>query len=703
MHAPKLSLMTAGAVLALSVTLASGAQPAAAQSGAAQGAAAEPSAAVDSSAPDAAEVEARVPLPEFIDLPPLTPADVGDVPKREPAAGSAAAAPPASAAAGAPAAQAAPPKEGAPGAAAASPRGLSDVSSKAPTEPPVQAAMPATAPSAAEIQRAVPAPEPAVVAPPTKDLGAPALHPADLAIAERLKALIAERLDRFVDRKRDRAAVEEFYEARNFAPLWFDHGAPNERMRAAVQRLKAAAADGLDPADYPTPDPMALADDPEARAQAELKLTSSVLTYARHAQSGRVVPSRISTNIDFAPPVPEPADVLKEVAAAQDVAKTLDGFNPTHDGFLALKRKLAELRGAGADHTVQIPAGPILRPGGSDKRVPLLRKRLGVAGGETSLEYDDALAEAVKEFQKRKGLTPDGVIGQRTIEALNGRNHSREIETIISNMERWRWLPRDLGNAYVMVNVPDFTLKVVRDHKTVFHTRIVVGKPSTPTPSFAAAIENILVNPTWHVPQSIIYNEYLPALREDPTVLARMGLVMERNRDGTISIRQPPGERNALGRLKFNFPNRFQVYLHDTPDKNLFNHERRAYSHGCMRVQNPTQFGEVLTSIAMPENKYTAERLRSMFGTGERWLKFSKPIPVYLVYLNAYVDDAGKLVVREDLYGYDQRVQSALRGEYLSVSERSQRVSPTAMRRARQIVQEVPRQPRGFFLFPWFQ
>jgi murein L,D-transpeptidase YcbB/YkuD len=264
-----------------------------------------------------------------------------------------------------------------------------------------------------------------------------------------------------------------------------------------------------------------------------------------------------------------------------------------------------------------------------------------------------------------------------------------------------------------MVNVPDFTLKVVDDHKTLFHTRIVVGKPNTPSPSFSAAIENILVNPTWHVPQSIIYNEYLPALEQDPGVLTRMGLVMDRAADGSISIRQPPSERNALGRIKFNFPNRYQVYLHDTPDKKLFAQERRAYSHGCMRVQNPTQFGEVLLSLAQPpELRYSADRLQRMFGSGEQWLNFKKKIPVHVTYMNAYVDDAGKLVVREDLYGYDARVRSALRGEYMAIAERSQKVTPgvipasasNSARRIqarRQVVQEQPR--RGGFFFPWFQ
>ena len=370
-----------------------------------------------------------------------------------------------------------------------------------------------------------------------------------------------------------------------------------------------------------------------------------------------------------------------------------------------LKAKLAELRGrSGETETVQIPHGKVLRVQKKpmeDPRVPLLRERLHLPTDGTNAQYDAQIADAVKEFQKHKGLAASGVLEKATVDALNGRSRNRDIDAIISNMERWRWLPRDLGKAYVMVNVPDFSLKTVHNGTTVFKTRIVVGKPATPSPSFSAQIENILVNPTWHVPESIIYGEYLPALAQDPGVLARMGLVVERGADGRIAIRQPPGERNALGRIKFNFPNRFHVYLHDTPDKKLFEHEKRAFSHGCMRVQNPAQFGEVLASIAIPQERYTAERLTRMFGGGEQWLKFKAPIPVHLTYMNAYVDEHGKLVVREDLYGYDGRVQAALRGEYIAIAERSQRVTPgatatDARTRGRRIVQD---QQRGFFPF----
>jgi murein L,D-transpeptidase YcbB/YkuD len=173
----------------------------------------------------------------------------------------------------------------------------------------------------------------------------------------------------------------------------------------------------------------------------------------------------------------------------------------------------------------------------------------------------------------------------------------------------------------------------------------------------------ITVNPTWNVPPSIVYNEYLPALQEDPTVLARMGLRVEYNRDGSIHISQPPGDGNALGRIRFNFPNKFLVYQHDTPDKHLFAHDKRAYSHGCMRVQDPFKYAEVLFSISQPKDGYTQDRLKKMIGSAERDITLTTPIPVHITYQTAFVDENGKLQIREDIYGRDGRVLNALKNE----------------------------------------
>jgi murein L,D-transpeptidase YcbB/YkuD len=197
----------------------------------------------------------------------------------------------------------------------------------------------------------------------------------------------------------------------------------------------------------------------------------------------------------------------------------------------------------------------------------------------------------------------------------------------------------------------------------VWTTRVVTGKPGIhATPLLTETMKYITVNPTWNVPPSIVYGEYLPALQQDPTVLQRMGLKLEQNRDGSVHISQPPGEANALGRVRFNFPNKFLVYQHDTPDKYLFEKTERAYSHGCMRVQYPDQYAAVLLNITMTNEHWTPERIRSMYGSSEVDLKFPTPIPVNITYQTAFVDDAGKLQIRKDIYGRDATMISMLKG-----------------------------------------
>jgi murein L,D-transpeptidase YcbB/YkuD len=237
-------------------------------------------------------------------------------------------------------------------------------------------------------------------------------------------------------------------------------------------------------------------------------------------------------------------------------------------------------------------------------------------------------------------------------------------------MERWRWLPHDLGNAYVMVNIPDFTLRVMKDGAQVWKTKIVSGAPGNKaTPLLTETMKFITVNPTWNVPPSIINNEYLPALAQDSTVLERMGLKLERNRDGTVRIYQPPGERNALGRIRFNFPNKFLVYQHDTPDKHLFAREVRDYSHGCMRVENPDKYAEVLLGVSQPQEGYTADRIRKMYGSGEHDIHLKNPIPVHITYQTAYVNDDGKLIIRDDIYGRDARYFALMKSDERKIAD----------------------------------
>jgi murein L,D-transpeptidase YcbB/YkuD len=428
------------------------------------------------------------------------------------------------------------------------------------------------------------------------------LDPADRPFAEKIRDFFAATSDRIFANKKERAAAEAFYQSRNYAPVWLDKGIENARAISAIARLKNADADGLEVSDYKIPTFAGLA--PEALAEADLKLTQTVLTYARHVQAGRFPYTRVSRNIELPQAAPEPADVLNAVAATQDAGKVLDTFSPQHEEYRKLKATLAELR--------------------------------GTAGA-------------------KKG------------------DSSRQIETILVNMERWRWYPRDLGSAHVIVNQPDFTLRVMHDGAQVWTTRIVIGKPSMPTPLLSETMKFITVNPTWHVPPSIVHNEYLPALAQDPTVLSRMGLRVSYS-GGGVSISQPPGPGNALGRIRFNFPNRFLVYQHDTPDKYYFAHEVRAYSHGCMRVQDPAKYAEVLLNIVHPEEHWTAARITRMFGSAEQNLQLQPtPVWVHLTYQTAFVDSAGKLQTRRDIYNLDSRTLAAMkngRGGFESAPER---------------------------------
>jgi murein L,D-transpeptidase YcbB/YkuD len=501
---------------------------------------------------------------------------------------------------------------------------------------------------------------------------------ADAAISEKLHELGAGKFDRILSSRRDRASVEAFYAERNFAPLWITSGAVNERGKAAIAYLGRVDEHGFEPGDYPTPE-FRPGSEAGVLAEAELKLTQSVITFARHAQVGRVHFTRIAADIMYDQERPEPKDVLGKIAAAADVAGALDSFHPPHEGYRALKAKLAEARKSKDD------AGPQRIPGGLtlkyikdkkgkevlmyDPRVPALRARLGVEGDPESKTYDKVLADAVAKFQKSNKLPATGQLNAATLDAINGPRRDRDIDVIIANMERWRWMPRDLGKTRVMVNIPDYSLKIVRDGSLYWKTKIVVGKPSQATPIISAEMKYITVNPTWNVPPSIIQNEYLPAMAQDPGVLERMGLKIEQAADGTVRIWQPPGDRNALGRIRFNFPNKFLVYQHDTPDKHLFAHDKRAYSHGCMRVMDPLMYGEKLLSIVLPQERYSQERLRKMFGGSEININFPTTIPVHLTYQTAFVDDAGKLVIRDDVYGRDARVIAALKGAERKVAD----------------------------------
>lgn len=585
-------------------------------------------------------IEAAVPMPEPANVPPPTAADLNPAPAAE--------AKPADTTATLP--------------------DTKTPDTKTPETKAVEAA-PAPANETAPVQTTAtpPATQPAVAAVPE----------ADIATADRLRDILTAKTSRYFDRKGEKAAVEAFYTARQFAPLWSAESGATQRAKDAIARLQKSDADGLDADEYRAPD-FAAATTPDARADAELKFAATLLDYARHSASGRIHYSRISADIMYPDHSPDADEVLKSLAEASNVAAALDAFSPPHQGYKALKAKLAELRGSTENPLAPIAEGPTLKVVNKtpmkDDRVPVLRARLGVTENLDDTTFDRTVSQAVRKFQASAGIAVTGTLNEATVRALNAPKRDKQIDTVLVNMERWRWIPRELGEpkldgAYVVLNIPEYTLRVHQHDKVAWTTRVVVGLPSKATPEMTETMKYITVNPTWNVPPSIIYNEYLPALQQDPTVLDRMGLKLTQNRDGSVHISQPPGERNALGRIRFNFPNKYLVYQHDTPDKHLFAKEDRAYSHGCMRVQNPDQYAEVLLGIANPADKYSAARIRGMYGRSEQNINLTTPIPVHIVYQTAFVDEHGKLDIRKDVYGRDARMIALMKGSDRKVAD----------------------------------
>jgi murein L,D-transpeptidase YcbB/YkuD len=581
---------------------------------------------------------------------PQDPAATGTLPSDSAVASPAASAPAASAPATDTAQKPAAPSTAMP--AASTPAAAAPTASSAPTVAPAAAA-PVSAP-ASTASAPVDAPAPAVVsAPPSPD--AP--------IADQLHNLASGKFDQIIGNKQVRAQVDAFYSGRNYVPIWITDGKANALAKAAIAYLGHVDADGLDPADYTVPN-FASITDPAALANAEIQLTTSVLTYAHHAAVGRVHWSRVSADIEFNEKAPEPADVLAGIIGASDVAAVLDAYEPQTPGYKALKAKYAEIRAGKLDKQAdKIDSGPVLKTGMQDDRVPALRERLNVLG-DGGTTYDKPLADAVKKFQQQHQLAATGTLTVATVDTLNGKTPDHASDIILANLERWRWMPHHLPDTYVMVNLPDFTLRVMHDNQQVWTTRIVIGKPDKPTPLMTAEMKYITINPTWNVPPSIINNEYLPALAQDPTVLDRMGLKIDHNRDGSVHIWQPPGDKNALGRIRFNFPNKFLVYQHDTPDKYMFAYDKRAFSHGCMRVQNPPHYAEVLLSLVRPNDGYSEERIKKMIAEGsETDIQFPNYVQVDLTYQTAFVDDDGKLQFRDDVYGRDKALIALLKSD----------------------------------------
>jgi len=506
--------------------------------------------------------------------------------------------------------------------------------------------------------------------------------PIDDPVAEELHIQLANgtRTGTF-EHKRHYAALLAFYGQRDWRPLWTANGEVTPAGRRIINHLRHADEDGLDPAAYPVSargfDDL-VQDTPEAVVEIELTLAESALEYAEHAQAGRVAPQKISGYFKQVPARPDPIEVLRRLARTNTPERVLAAYNPPHEGYRRLRAKLAELRqrdtAGAAEPTVPVPAGPTIRFGDSDDRVPVLRARLKTEAPTDpgdDVFFDDALAEAVMDFQRRNNLRPDGIVGPRTIAVLNGEVDRDPIADIIANMERWRWVPRDFGAFHVYVNIPEFVVRVQRAGRTVHSTRIVVGTTKNQTPIFSDEMEHIIVNPYWNVPLSIARKEMLPSIQANPggyfarhnyevvyngRVVSPYSVEWSAANLRNIRIRQRPGARNALGRIKFMFPNQHSIYLHDTPSKSLFERDVRAFSHGCVRVHNPLEFADAV----LVGSSWNSDRVKKILGGNERRIDLPSHIPVHLTYFTSVVNGRGELENHPDIYGHHRKLRAAL-------------------------------------------
>lgn len=519
-----------------------------------------------------------------------------------------------------------------------------------------------------------------------------ALLPAHLALAANNEQ-VASAIEAFItsgqinlgsERNDERLfQIFTYYQDRNFKPIWTRDGGAKTKGKVLLEALRNAGEHGLDPKKYYVEDIAERIDsaNPEVLAELDLLLSDVFADFAQDLSKGRVDPSSINSDLAITSRGAGPLFLIDGAEKADDLMPYLDTVKPQTVRYDRLKAALAAYRKIeAAGGWPMIADGPVIKPGEEDGRVPVLRQILKITGDLATGEgagavYDENLVAAVKSFQERHGRNPDGVIGPSTVKALQVPIGER-IEQIVLNLERRRWMADDLGKLYVFVNQADQVLKVVREEgereKTIHTARVVVGKPYHRTPVFSNKMKYIVFNPYWNVPMSIANNEYLPKLRRNPGALARENIRLISASGSEVSpysvnwaavsrvpyrLRQDTGGRNALGRIKFMFPNKFNVYIHDTPSKSLFAKESRYFSHGCMRVQHPEQLAEVL----LGQQGWNAGRIASQIASGKRRIvNLKAPIPVHVTYLTAWANKDGPVHFRDDIYGRDKILAKAL-------------------------------------------
>ncbi|MER9302223.1 murein L,D-transpeptidase [Mesorhizobium sp. M0293] len=470
--------------------------------------------------------------------------------------------------------------------------------------------------------------------------------------------------------------------------IWVTGTSLNSRAQDAVRVLGEAASYGLEPADYTVEVPAAGTSTADANAQLkelvrfEMALSARVLRYAHDAQNGRVEPNRMTGYYDFPAKPLDLQGVLKTLAHTQQVRTYLESRHPQNAEYQALRVELESLQ-ASAENEIVVDPKLLLKPGEISPELPKLLTliarnlddEMGGAYGEilsrlaTSEVYDPELIPVIKAVQQKAGMKGDGVIGPRTVSSLAGTSKADKLLKVEVALEELRWLPSDLGSPRVFINQPAFTASYIDNGEEKLKTRVVVGRTTNQTTFFYDQIKQVDFHPYWGVPQSIIVNEMLPRLRNDPGYLDRAGYEVTDSRGKRIpssavnwgaygsnipySVRQQPSEANALGELKILFPNKHAIYMHDTPQKSFFERDMRALSHGCVRLQDPRGMAAAVLGTSVD---YIAEKLKH----GHATENVTRTIPVYVAYFTAWPDLSGKVEYFGDVYDRDSRLKQAL-------------------------------------------
>lgn len=433
-------------------------------------------------------------------------------------------------------------------------------------------------------------------------------------------------------------AVAQFYEVRELVPAW-----DAENAAALLRVIDRSAEHGLDPRTYHR---TVLTDVSEISFQEDVLLTDAFITLADHLLRGSVHPESLISNWCIPPRRFDLPVVLEAALDARSIERVLPLFAPPHEAYRRLQRALADYRHA--SDWPAVDSGPVLCRGERGPRVAQLRARLGATPGDL---FDEELDILVRDFQRHHGIAPDGIVGNDTIADLNVPRQAR-IRQLVENLERWRWMPHALPSRYLVVNIAAFQLDGYDEGAHTLSMRTAVGKYYTKTPFLRSELTKIVLNPYWNVPPSIATKEMRPKQAEDATYFAREHIEVLAGGQ----LRQTPGPWNALGRVKFDMPNPYAVYLHDTPSRAVFGANARAVSHGCVRVERPVDL-----AVWVLRGTKDAAAIRKQIGTGQnQHVPIPEPVRVYVLYWTTFVDDQGEVQFRRDVYERDSELVSAL-------------------------------------------